>query len=119
GKGAPLVLLHGWAMHSGLWMPFLPRLIEQFRVHLIDLPGHGHSGPLAPYTLDAITAAVAAAMDSWPQPPAGRARSLGATGASTYSLAASHRAKCWRMRFGCWRPPICVAVSARFDSPRW
>jgi pimeloyl-[acyl-carrier protein] methyl ester esterase len=41
GRGRPLVMLHGWAMHSGLWFPLLPRLIERYRMHLVDLPGHG------------------------------------------------------------------------------
>ena len=58
GRGPPLVLLHGWAMHSGLWAPLLPRLAERYRVHPVDLPGHGHSAPVAPYTLDAVAAAV-------------------------------------------------------------
>lgn len=45
GRGRPLVMLHGWAMHSGLWSAFLPRLTERYRVHLVDLPGHGYSAP--------------------------------------------------------------------------
>ena len=58
GSGPPLVLLHGWAMHSGLFAPLLPRLIDAFRVHRIDLPGHGRSPTVSPYTLDALAAAV-------------------------------------------------------------
>ena len=46
GRGRPLVMLHGWAMHSGLWFPLLPRLIERYRMHLVDLPGHGYSDAL-------------------------------------------------------------------------
>jgi pimeloyl-[acyl-carrier protein] methyl ester esterase len=46
GRGRPLVMLHGWAMHSGLWFPLLPRLIERYRLHLVDLPGHGYSDAL-------------------------------------------------------------------------
>lgn len=46
GRGRPLLMLHGWAMHSGLWFPLLPRLIERYRVHLVDLPGHGYSDAL-------------------------------------------------------------------------
>ena len=66
GRGPPLVMLHGWAMHSGLWAPLLPRLIARFRVHCVDLPGHGFSPSLVPYTLDSITQAVAAAFDASP-----------------------------------------------------
>jgi pimeloyl-[acyl-carrier protein] methyl ester esterase len=58
GEGPPLVLLHGWAMHSGLFAPLLPRLVDAYRVHQVDLPGHGHSPPVSPYTLDTIAAAV-------------------------------------------------------------
>lgn len=43
GAGADLVLLHGWAMHGGIFEPLACRLRERFRLHLVDLPGHGHS----------------------------------------------------------------------------
>lgn len=56
GDGPPLVLLHGWALHSGLWQPIVGELSHRYRVHLVDLPGHGHSAPVAPYTLDGIVA---------------------------------------------------------------
>jgi len=69
GSGPPLVLLHGWALHSGLFAPLLPALAARHRVYAVDLPGHGHSDTLAPYTLDAVVAAVAAAL-------AGEARAL-------------------------------------------
>jgi pimeloyl-[acyl-carrier protein] methyl ester esterase len=51
GAGPPLVLLHGWAMHGGLWHPMLPELARRHRVYVVDLPGHGHSKPVAPYTV--------------------------------------------------------------------
>ena len=66
GAGPPLVLLHGWGMHSGLFAPLLPRLVEKFRVHRVDLPGHGRSAPIAPYALATITAAVADAVSRLP-----------------------------------------------------
>lgn len=43
GNGPDLVLLHGWAMHSGIFAPLIPALSERFRLHLVDLPGHGRS----------------------------------------------------------------------------
>ncbi len=43
GSGADVVLIHGWAMHSGIFAPLTPLLAAHFRVHLIDLPGHGFS----------------------------------------------------------------------------
>ena len=47
GDGPPLVLLHGWAMHGGLFAPIVPSLARQHRVHAVDLPGHGYSDPVA------------------------------------------------------------------------
>ena len=43
GEGKPLVLVHGWGMHAGVWMPLLPRLEKRWRVTMIELPGHGES----------------------------------------------------------------------------
>jgi len=43
GDGPDLVLIHGWAMHGGIFAPLLPHLGARFRVHLVDLPGHGRS----------------------------------------------------------------------------
>ncbi len=36
-----LVLVHGWGMHSGVFAPWLGYLETHWRVHLVDLPGHG------------------------------------------------------------------------------
>ncbi len=41
GQGPELVLLHGWAMHSGIWSGVVDALATKFRVNLVDLPGHG------------------------------------------------------------------------------
>jgi pimeloyl-[acyl-carrier protein] methyl ester esterase len=62
GRGPPLVLLHGFGLHGGLFSPMLPALAGRHRVHVVDLPGHGHSPAIAPYTLDAIVDAVDAAI---------------------------------------------------------
>jgi pimeloyl-[acyl-carrier protein] methyl ester esterase len=43
GQGNDLVLLHGWAMHGGVFAELLPSLVKHYRVHVIDLPGHGLS----------------------------------------------------------------------------
>lgn len=43
GSGTPLVLIHGWAMHSGLFAPLTQALQRHFCVYLVDLPGHGRS----------------------------------------------------------------------------
>lgn len=43
GNGPPLVLLHGWAMHGGVFALLAERLRERHTLHLVDLPGHGAS----------------------------------------------------------------------------
>jgi pimeloyl-[acyl-carrier protein] methyl ester esterase len=43
GHGPDLVLIHGWAMHGGIFAPLTERLAGAFRLHLVDLPGHGLS----------------------------------------------------------------------------
>jgi pimeloyl-ACP methyl ester carboxylesterase len=43
GHGSPLILLHGYAETSRMWIPIMPRLTERFRVIAPDLPGIGDS----------------------------------------------------------------------------
>lgn len=43
GSGAPLLLIHGWGMHGGMWGGIAEQLAEYFRVLVVDLPGHGYS----------------------------------------------------------------------------
>ena len=43
GSGPDLVLIHGWAMHGGIFAPLTSLLRSRFRLHIVDLPGHGHS----------------------------------------------------------------------------
>ena len=44
GRGARhVVLLHGWAMHGGVFAPLAERLEARCTLHLVDLPGHGRS----------------------------------------------------------------------------
>ncbi|NOY66995.1 MAG: pimeloyl-ACP methyl ester esterase BioH [Gammaproteobacteria bacterium] len=52
GEGEPLVLLHGWGMHSGIWGEFAEELAKTYQVIKIDLPGHGKSEMTCPLTLD-------------------------------------------------------------------
>lgn len=52
-----IALIHGWAMHGGLFAPLVEQLSAHFTLHLIDLPGHGHArddqAPLDPRALAA------------------------------------------------------------------
>lgn len=50
----PLVMIHGWAMHGGVFAPLIETLREHCTMHVVDLPGHGYSRdsdlPLDPET---------------------------------------------------------------------
>jgi pimeloyl-[acyl-carrier protein] methyl ester esterase len=39
----PLVMIHGWAMHGGIFAPLVDALNEHCTMYLVDLPGHGYS----------------------------------------------------------------------------
>jgi pimeloyl-[acyl-carrier protein] methyl ester esterase len=43
GRGPDIVLIHGWAMHGGLFSALTERLAAHHRVHVVDFPGHGYS----------------------------------------------------------------------------
>jgi pimeloyl-[acyl-carrier protein] methyl ester esterase len=63
GQGKPIVLVHGWAMHSGVWDEFAEQLAQHYRVTCIDLPGHGRSGMCDEFTLANISSALVNAVD--------------------------------------------------------
>jgi pimeloyl-[acyl-carrier protein] methyl ester esterase len=37
------VLIHGWAMHGGVFAPLVDALAGRCTLHVVDLPGHGRS----------------------------------------------------------------------------
>ncbi|MDE2496770.1 MAG: pimeloyl-ACP methyl ester esterase BioH [Xanthomonadaceae bacterium] len=43
GGDAHVVLLHGWAMHGGVFAPLVEALRNRCTLHVVDLPGHGRS----------------------------------------------------------------------------
>lgn len=43
GEGDDIVLLHGWGMNGAVWHQTVEALSQQYRVHVVDLPGFGHS----------------------------------------------------------------------------
>lgn len=45
GKGAPLVLLHGYTQSSKSWKAYVKDYAKEYEVYLIDLTGHGKSEP--------------------------------------------------------------------------
>ena len=67
GEGPDLVLLHGWAMHSGIWDSVRGQLARNFRLHLIDLPGHGKSPNLSIYGSDILKNMSEMIMDDLPE----------------------------------------------------
>lgn len=54
GMGPDIVLLHGWAIHSGIWRSVADKLADEFRVTLIDLPGFGQSDMIANYSMSNV-----------------------------------------------------------------
>jgi len=67
GAGPPLVLLHGWAMHGGVFAPLVARLRDRRTLHLVDLPGHGHNRDCGvPLELEAVADAIAAVVPRAP-----------------------------------------------------
>jgi pimeloyl-ACP methyl ester carboxylesterase len=46
GRGQPVLLLHGVTFSAAAWTPLL-REMAGFRIHAVDLPGHGLSDPVA------------------------------------------------------------------------
>lgn len=63
GVGPDLVLLHGWALHGGVWRETAQDLSSVHRVTVLDLPGHGRSDMLKDeYTLPRLAEALAPAV---------------------------------------------------------
>ncbi len=62
GDGPPLVLLHGFAMHGGLFAPIVHAFTRRHRVHVVDLPGHGFSGEVQATSLESVADAVVCAL---------------------------------------------------------
>ena len=69
GSGPPLVLLHGWAMHGGVFAPLVERLRARCTLHVVDLPGHGHGrsrDSAVPLALESCAAAITAVVPRAP-----------------------------------------------------
>ena len=68
GDGEPVVLVHGITESGANWDPIVARLADRYRVGVVDLRGHGRSGPGPDYGLaslagDVAAVAAAAALD--------------------------------------------------------
>ncbi len=104
GAGAPLVLLHGFAMHGGIFEPLLPALSTRYRVHVVDLPGHGRSAPGGADDLASLAQAVAAALPDVDEPATLLGWSLG--GQVALQMATAHPSRIRRL--------VLVATSPAF-----
>lgn len=58
GSGEPLLLIHGWGMHGGMWGSAAERLARDYRVLMVDLPGHGYSQKTITKDVDSLDAIV-------------------------------------------------------------
>lgn len=62
GRGPDLTMLHGWGLNSAVWNGLRDALAERFTLHIVDLPGHGHSATTAITTIGAMMNDVARAI---------------------------------------------------------
>jgi len=122
GDGPPLVLLHGFAMHGGLFAPLLPALTARFRVYVVDLPGHGWSAPMSMPDLAGIAATIDAATVAIGEPVVVVGWSLGGQVALQWALARPDRIRrlvlvattpSFVTRDG-WRSALAAETLARF-----
>lgn len=61
GQGKPLLVLHGWGSSGAVMKPLAAALKVNREIHLIDLPGFGHSpSPDRPWQIDDYADLVAA-----------------------------------------------------------
>ena len=103
GRGAPLVLLHGWAVNRHVFEDLVKRLSPRFEVHSVDLPGHGGSAGIG---CDPDPGAIAARVfDAVPDGAVWVGWSLGGMIALAGALAAPDRI----------RALVMVASSPRFS----
>lgn len=83
GQGPDVVLLHGWGMNGAVWRDVAATLADEFCVHSVDLPGHGRSDSISPYTLAGLASSLRSA---FPYPVTVVGWSLGGAVASRWAL---------------------------------
>jgi pimeloyl-ACP methyl ester carboxylesterase len=64
GQGEPtIVLIHGAGQDRHLWDRVTPLLESRHRVVRVDLPGHGESPPVTPFSVQAVASALDRTLD--------------------------------------------------------
>jgi pimeloyl-[acyl-carrier protein] methyl ester esterase len=121
GSGPPLLMVHGWAMHGGVFSGLLECLAPEFCVHVVDLPGHGNSAGQG-LALDSCIAELAGYIATLP-PVVSIGWSLGGAIAAQLALAApaQHRGLvviAGSPRFVCWQTSKQETCEAT-DLPAW
>ncbi|WP_330961544.1 pimeloyl-ACP methyl ester esterase BioH [Photobacterium sp. 53610] len=54
GQSSDLVLIHGWGMNGAVWQHLVPQLESRYRIHVVDMPGYGHSAEVSAGTVEAM-----------------------------------------------------------------
>ncbi|MGF1738011.1 pimeloyl-ACP methyl ester esterase BioH [Photobacterium satsumensis] len=88
GQGSDLLLIHGWGMNGAVWQQVLPALAQHYRVHVVDLPGYGHSQHRSAADVDEIARML---LDQAPEQATWLGWSLGGLVATTAALQAPER----------------------------
>ncbi len=83
-----IVLLHGWGMSANVWQGIGEKLAQDFRVHAVDLPGHGDR---THEKLSTLTEFVHCLAESLPKKVAVVGWSLGGTVALSWAAARPHQ----------------------------
>ena len=89
GAGRDLVMIHGWGMNSAVWSLVVERLAKQFRVTVIELPGHGKSE--YDHTRSSLDDWTSACLDSAPDCATWIGWSLGGQVAQRAAMLSPHR----------------------------
>ncbi len=107
GDAPDLVMVPGWGMHADVWSEWADLLARDFRVHRVELPGHG-----------AQRAAPAAHLDAWSDAVLAQAPPRACwLGWSLGGLVALNAARRQPQRFG---GLVLVAATPRFvTAPDW
>ncbi|MEU5999325.1 alpha/beta hydrolase [Streptomyces sp. NPDC047197] len=70
GEGPQLVLLHGFSRSLSDWDTAAAQLTSGHRVLAVDLPGHGHSPSISPWTLPTVLRQITDTLDAHGVPEA-------------------------------------------------